>query len=132
MIKKSRNGEKDGVLKKWAVLLIAVMILVSGFSLQVQAGSQDFNLVNMTRVDIYELYIAPYNSNDWEEEILGGDILRNGENINIHINGRYETYWDIMIKDWMGNSIYWRGLNLRRISRIILYKNGNQVWADWE
>lgn len=117
-------------MKKGLLVLMVTALLVIGFSLHVQAGSQDFTLVNMTGVDIYELYIAPSNSNIWEEEILGWDILRNGDSVNIHFNNRRETYWDIMIKDRTGYSIIWRALNLRTITRIILHKNGNRIWAD--
>jgi hypothetical protein len=132
MIKKSIIGKKDERMKKWLLIVTFATMLIIGLSSQVQAGSQDFTLTNMTGVDIYELYIAPSYSNNWEDEILGQDILKDGDSINIHFNYRFETYWDIMIKDRRGNSVFWRGLNLRRINRITLYMNGNHVWADWE
>ena len=39
-------------------------------------GKQNFTLVNQTGYDISEVYVSPANSSDWEEDVLGEDILK--------------------------------------------------------
>ena len=92
-----------------------------------QAGAaQDFTLVNQTGVEIDKVYIAPHDSDDWEEDILGQDTLPNGQSVEIKFN-RSETTadWDLRIEDKQGNSIEWEKLNLLKISKATLhYKDG--------
>jgi hypothetical protein len=123
---------QGGVLMKRAVLilLVAFLLLGIGISSNVFAGIQDFTLVNRTGVTIYNLYISPANSDDWEGDVLKDSVLTNGESIKINFSGRYETYWDIMIKDKYGNKRIWENLDLSKIIKITLYMSGNYVWVD--
>ena len=118
-------------MKKTVLILLMVTVLLSGLSITARAGSQDFLLVNQTGVDLYGVYISPTNSNSWEENVLGGKILYDGTSIRITFSNYSQTYWDLMIKDRLGNSLYWRRINLKAINKIILYYNGSQVVADF-
>ena len=49
---------------------------------------------------IDQLYCSPTKVNDWEEDILGVDVLEDGEEVNITFSRDEETrHWDIMIVD---------------------------------
>ena len=116
-----------------ALLIILIMaVLLSGLAVVTQAGPQDFVLVNRTGVDVYGIFVSPSNSNNWEENVLRNDVLYNGSSIRITFSNYYQTYWDLMIKDRNGNSLYWRNLNLRSISKVYLYYNGSIAWAEFE
>jgi len=117
-------------LKRY-LLLITVLLLV-GVCTPVLAGSLDFTLENQTGMDFFEIYLSPYTSDDWEEEILQGDIFLDGESIDIVFEERPETYWDLMVTDADGNTYIWRKFNLKEISRITLYYDGKEVWAEYE
>jgi len=90
------------------------------------ASDQDFALVNQTGVTIDKLYVAPHDSDDWEEDILGADTLANGETLEIKFHRAEKApIWDLRIEDKQGNSIEWENLNLLEISKVTLtYKDG--------
>ena len=96
-------------------------------------GKQDFTLVNLTGVEIHELYVSPHNSDDWEEDILGRDTLPSGDSVDVTFSPKERAkLWDLKIVDGKGNSIEWESLNLLEISKVTLhYKNG-RAWADLE
>jgi hypothetical protein len=89
-------------------------------------GPQDFTLVNRTGVEIYALYVAPHNSDDWEEDILGADTLPAGESLEITFSRSEKAkLWDLRVEDKDENYIEWENLNLLEISTVtIYYKNG--------
>lgn len=112
-------------------LIIIALCLASGLCGIVIAGSQDFIIDNQTGFDICELYISPYQSDDWEE-ILGGVILADGDIREVSVDARKETYWDIMIRDNEGTVRVWRKFNLKQISKITLHYDGHTVRAEYE
>lgn len=89
-------------------------------------GAQDFTLVNETGVEIDKVYIAPHESDDWEEDILGQDTLASGQKVDIKFNrGEKAALWDLRVEDSKENSIEWESLNLLEISKLTLhYKDG--------
>ncbi len=98
------------------------------------AGVQDITIVNRTGVYIYGLYISPSNSESWEEDLMGMDVLAPGDSIDISFDGynRKNCYWDIMITDENDDGLTWEGLNLCEIWRVTLRWNGKKGWADLE
>jgi hypothetical protein len=48
--------------------------------LAVAQGKQDFALYNKTGQSITEMYGSPASQDEWGEDILGIDVLENGEN----------------------------------------------------
>jgi hypothetical protein len=98
------------------------------------AGSQDFTLVNRTGLTISELYVSAAQSDDWEEDILGVDVLPDGESVTIHFAPKERAkVWDLMIVDEDGDQVVWEGLRLNDIHTVTLRydKKGNPV-ADLE
>jgi hypothetical protein len=85
------------------------------------AGAQDFTLVNETGVVLDKVFIAPHDSDNWEEDILGKDTLANGEMVDIKFD-RKETadMWDLRIEDKEGTYIEWENLNLLKIKKVTL------------
>lgn len=91
-----------------------------------EGGKQDFTLVNQTGVEIDKVYIAPHDSDDWQEDILGQDTLPSGQSVDIKFaRNEKAAVWDLRIEDSKGNSIEWENLNLLEISKVTLfYKDG--------
>lgn len=90
------------------------------------SAKQDFTLVNQTGVTIDKVFISPHDSNDWEEDILGQDVLNNGESVDIKFHRSEKAdIWDLRIEDKQGGFIEWENLNLPKIDKLTLhYKDG--------
>lgn len=97
------------------------------------AGTQDFTIINQTGYTIYEVYVSETTNDDWEEDILGKDVLDNGGRLNVTFSGRSACLWDIMVLDEDDNSVEWSGINLCEVSVVVLRcdKSG-ECWADYE
>lgn len=87
-------------------LLVFLLALPGGGAL---AGIQDFYVHNESKWVILFIYVTPDYSDDWEEDVLGDEVLMPGETFEIFMNG-YDNYcyFDILIEDERGNvSEYW-------------------------
>lgn len=81
----------------------------------------DFTFHNRTRFPVVSLYVSPSNSPDWEEDVLGRDILPRGRSTGIAFEGNYGTcYFDIMAVFPDGSSVEKGGFNLCKLTDISL------------
>ncbi len=89
-------------------------------------ADQDFKLINETGVEIYAVYVAPSDSDDWEKDILEKDTLPSGESLEIEFDrAEKAALWDLRIEDKAGKFIVWENLNLTEITELTLnYKDG--------
>ncbi len=112
-------------MKKWSILFVLTCSLLLSCSVAF-AGAQDFTLVNNTGQPISELYVSPASSNDWQEDVLGVDVLGDGENLHITFNnGDRATHWDLKAVLANGASLVYSDFNLKQISIITLKRNGD-------
>jgi hypothetical protein len=124
-------------MKPWfvkVVLSVFVAVLVLAPAGPAFAGTQDFTLVNKTGLRIVELYVSASSTDDWEEDVLGVDVLEDDEAVDIHFSPKEKAKsWDLKIVDSDGDEVVWEGLRLNDISRVTLRydKQGNPV-ADLE
>lgn len=102
-------------------VLLCAIVGVALFGTKSFAGEQDFTLVNNTGTDIHQLFVGPTTSDEWGEDILGVNVLDDGASANITFAGEDSTaFWDIKIVDGDGNELFWRKLNLKKISKVTL------------
>lgn len=107
---------------KFLASLAAVFVLA--FVSMAFAGAQDFILVNNTGADIYVVNISPSGVNDWEEDILGRDVLENGESVTVTFGLGNTALWDIQAVFKDGSSISWYEINLLEVSKVTLLGDG--------
>ena len=113
---------------KKLLCLLPVLFL---FAMTANAGPQDFTLVNETGVTIHEFHCSTVNTDKWEEDILGQDVLENGQSVDIKFHAAEdECNWDLMVKDSDGNSLEWHDINLCNISKITLHWDGSKGTAE--
>ena len=62
------------------------------------------DVTNNTGYDIYYLYISNENSKSWEEDVLGTDILYNGQTVRVKIRNADSEYFDIRAEDEDGDT----------------------------
>jgi len=116
-------------MKKLSIVFSVLLMLVLSCSVAF-AGAQDFTLVNNTGVDVHYVYVAPHSSSDWGSDVMGRDVLMNGDSVLITFSaGDRATYWDIRVEDTSGGFLEWTNFNLKEISTITLKGNG---YAEYE
>jgi hypothetical protein len=114
------------------ILGIALIALVTALSTPIvaQQSKLDFTLLNRTGVAVHELYVAPDESDDWEEDVLGRDILKHNESVDITFSRTEKSCdWDLKIKDEDGDEIEWDSLDLCAASHITLMYQNNKPTA---
>lgn len=115
-----------------AASVTAILLVLAALAAPVFAGTQDFTLVNQTGVEIYRLYISETSNDDWEEDVLGDNVLPDGHRLPVNFYGRSACYWDMMIEDRDENNVTWTGINLCEASVVVLRCDDDECWAEWE
>src|ERR1700682_65363 len=110
-------------MKTFLTLCFSALLLLVNRNISV-AGEQDFTLVNATGIEIHALHVSPADKEEWGPDILGQDILADGDNVEIRFHPEEEAdKWDLKVADKEGNSIEWNDLNLLKIEKVILHYN---------
>ncbi|MBN1894928.1 hypothetical protein JW906_10555 [bacterium] len=108
--------------------LIGLLVILSACA--VFAGDQDFILVNETGLTIDQLYCSPTTTKDWEEDVLGVDVLEDGENVVIRFSRDEDACeWDLKIVDEDGDNIIWTDIDLCKAETITLYYEDGEPTA---
>lgn len=90
------------------------------------AGDQDFDIVNKTGYPIKHLYVSEGNSNSWDEDVLGRDVLDDGESFELSFaKGEKTCKWDMKVVYDDDEASVWKNLNLCKISKLTLRWNKN-------
>ena len=89
---------------------------------------------NNTGVDIFGLYASTVDTDNWEEDILGTEVLCDGDSIVINFSyPEDETMWDFAMKDSEDNMIEFYGLDFSKCSSdgatLVLEYDGEQGYA---
>jgi len=112
------------------LLTLALVLAASTVSPLVAQSKLDFTLMNDTGVVISEIFVSPSTSDDWEEDIMGKDVLDNRESVDISFSRTEKTCeWDLKIVDAQDNEIEWTELDLCTASHITLQYKGKKATA---
>ncbi len=86
--------ENDMKLLKQAVAVLAATVALTG---QVLAQDITYTLNNYSALILVEFYTSPADSDDWEEDILGANVLAPGESGTVNISdGRTQCDYDLL------------------------------------
>ncbi len=114
-------------MKKFIVAAVAALGLSFAFTAPVSAAEarQDFELVNKTGYDISHVFVSPSKSDDWEEDVLGKDVLSDGDAWEIRFSRADKTCkWDLKVVYADDDSAaYWKGIDLCAVSKITIKYN---------
>jgi hypothetical protein len=115
-------------------IVASCLAVVALASITLQATQQrrnlDFTLVNKTGLTIMEVYLSPTNDDEWGEDVMGKDVLANGEKVDITFSsGETECNWDLKIVDEDKDDVEWTKLNLCTASEITLMYEGKKPTA---
>jgi hypothetical protein len=93
--------------------LIAGALFVSAMSTAAFAAQQDFRITNHTGHVIVTLNVSPNNDDHWGPDILGRDVLANGEQTDISFDrNEDQCSWDIKVTYDDGTNNDLRAVNL--------------------
>ena len=93
-------------------------------------AKQDFKLVNKTGYELKALYVSPSKSDDWQEDVLGEDVLGDGGAVNIHFSPKANICkWDLkVVYSDDDSSAVWSNIDLCTVEKITIhYDRKNDV-----
>jgi len=115
-------------MKKLALILTVMFVLALSCNIAF-AGAQDFTLINNAKYNIVKVYVSPSVSNDWQEDVLGDEVLMIGERVNITFDrSENDAMWDIRVVDENEKTHTWKNINLKKISTVTLNPTGTASW----
>ena len=88
------------MMKKTLALLTLLVLSCTSAS----AFDGYINVTNKTGYTIYFLYISNEKSSTWEEDVLGEDILKNGQTVRVDITNARSPIFDVRAKDEDGDT----------------------------
>jgi len=81
----------------------------------------DFTIVNYTGAPVGAVFISPTRSLTWEENIISGDKLGNGNELRVRFSANeQEVLWDLRLEGTNGRYVEYKELNLAEISKMTL------------
>lgn len=115
-------------LKRLTAVVFALLALAAS---PILAQSKlDFTLMNDTGLTIAEIYVSPNDSDEWGEDIMGKDVLKHRESVDIEFSRKEKSCnWDLKIVDEDNNDIEWTELDLCKASHITLQYRGKKATA---
>jgi hypothetical protein len=81
--------------------LLAVLLL--GITAIAHAADYYVDITNRTGYTIYYMYVSPAKSKSWEEDVLGSDVLPNGQTRRVRLTGYRSPIFDIRLVDEDGD-----------------------------
>lgn len=103
---------------KKLVALAAVLTLAS----PALAGQQDFTIVNRTGYQIDKIFVSPSKSDDWEEDVMGDDVIEDGAKQPITFSRDTSACkWDLKAVYHDKDEAVWTNIDLCTVEKITLH-----------
>ena len=121
-----------GKLRKFIQSAAALMVAAASPAV---AGEQDFVLVNNTGYAVEEVYVSPTRVADWQEDVLGADMLPDGSRVTITFDRSEDScLWDLKVVYEDTEAVEWPSFNLCEISVITISydEDTGDTIADYE
>jgi hypothetical protein len=93
------------------LLLAGLLTLTAAITPTAPPAVQDYGVINKTGMTITQLFLSPTADNEWGDDILGKDVLADGEECGIEFDkDDEECAYDIKIVD--GKDVPWTVTNV--------------------
>jgi hypothetical protein len=123
-------------MKRFSIALCFLLVFAAVSFAQVF----DFTLVNNTGRTITEVYCAPADDDEWGEDVLGVDVLENGNQVEVSFDAAYEKIllaygvdkYDLKVVYDNGSNMVWKNLKLADFTMLTLTVKGNTGTASWK
>jgi hypothetical protein len=109
----------------FVTLCLAAVAITSTAARASQGRNLDFTLINKTGVTIEEIYVSPSDDDKWGKDVMGRDVLKNGEKVDITFSRSEATCkWDLKIIDEDKDEGVWENIDLCKAEEItIMWEN---------
>ena len=119
-------------MKKQLVLIVALVFAATTWT-QAQTVL-DFQLVNDTGKDFYAVYLTDTDTQDWGEDILPDEIVKDGDTIDItfdYVGDETLCTWDLRLThdETEVSYIYITEIDLCEVSILTLFIDENGEYA---
>ena len=106
--------------------LFAASALLFAIASPAAASDEVLHIKNRTGYTISEIYIAPTTTDNWEEDVMTGDVLETDSMVNIDFSRSEDTCkWDLRAVYEDETVAIWRNIDLCKISTITLFYNAD-------
>ncbi|MFZ2404277.1 MAG: hypothetical protein WAW41_04010 [Methylobacter sp.] len=111
-------------MKKWFLVGMAAIAVSAASSVVLAEAKQDFTLVNKTGYTIDEVYVSPSAANNWLDDVLGQDVLGDGENAKIKFHSSNDICkYDLKVIYDDKEEVEWSDINLCEEEKITIHWN---------
>ena len=93
-------------VRKLSVFVLFVAALLFVFSVAAEAST--ISITNQTGYAIHQIFLSDSDTDDWEEDVLGDNILPNGATLQVQVQGSFSQF-DLMSIDEDGDAFAWHG-----------------------
>ena len=100
-------GKEEFMFKKLALVLLLGIFAIGA----VVAWDGYVDITNKTGYTIYYIYVSHHTSSGWEDDMLGSEVLANGDTIRITLTGYSDSIFDIKCVDEDDDSYTFWGVN---------------------
>jgi hypothetical protein len=107
-------------MKLRTLLLTALLVLCLGV---ISASAREVTVMNGCGFTIKQLGLVDANSKGDAQDLLGQEVLENGEGLTINIEGG-DKGWELIAVDNEGTQVNWQNLDLTGVSKITLKADG--------
>ncbi|HEY5623035.1 MAG TPA: hypothetical protein VIV14_04685 [Gammaproteobacteria bacterium] len=91
--------------RQWMFAVLAASAATLGlYSASTSAFNGYVEVTNDTGYTIYYLYVSNTSSGGWEEDVLGSEVLMDGETVRVDVTNAASEYFDIRAVDEDGDS----------------------------
>ena len=80
-----------------------LFMLMTASSAQAQQNYY-VDITNQTGFTIFYMYVSPADAKDWEEDVLGSEVLMNGDTRRVNLNNYFSPIFDIRLVDEDGDT----------------------------
>ncbi len=99
-----------------AIFSFAADITVTKTGTTAVKGSNGFNgyveITNSTGYDIYYIYVSHTSASGWEDDVLGNNVLYNGQTVRVNLNGFPSAIFDIKCQDVDEDTYFFMSFNV--------------------
>jgi len=89
--------------------LLGLLLLVASVNAQ---QNYYVDVTNDTGYTILFLNVSPADAQSWEEDVLGAEVLMDGDTFRVQLNGYNSPIFDIRATDEDGDSYSFYGVNV--------------------
>jgi hypothetical protein len=119
------------IYKMAAFTVLGIVSMFFAAKVVLAATVLDFELHNSTGKDIYGLYCAPHSDDEWGPDILGKDVVINGDAVKIDFSeGTQAPTYDLKVEFADKVSAIWGDLDLKDFTDLTLTYHDGKPYAQ--